>query len=390
MHKEKYRRFTKFTKLTGINLTGILLAWGLVTIALPVSAQLGNLNFIFGISGNVWIKRVGSPKYERVSTGRINVADRLKLEKGAKATVVCGNFRRWKIPESGEFVVDSGCYPGKRKIKIRPGAKRCCTRSNPNNPKVPYIISPRNTNILPNQPINLRWNPIKGASSYDVSISGPGVNWETKVSQSEVSQPQVVYSGRESFKPGSRYWVTVVANNGVSSRTGFTILSQEDSKKIQAEISQLQQIGSNTNLSQKSSNYFQAFAQAEIYHSNGLNHVAIDVLEKLIEQGGKTRAVYQRLGNIYQEVGLNRLAKQRYLTALELAAKEQAEKQQNFAEKQEKALIEYRLGEVNQVIGDLKDSYKWYQAARDSFRALENQELVQELQEKLDYLKPRV
>ena len=113
-------------------------------------------------------------------------------------------------------------------------------------------------------------------------------------------------------------------------------------------------------------------------------------MEKLIEQGGKTRAVYQRLGNIYQEVGLNRLAKQRYLTALELAAKEQAEKEQNLAEKEEKALIQYRLGEVNQTIGELKDSYKWYQAARDSFRTLGNQELVQELQEKLDYLKQQV
>lgn len=381
---QEYRKFRK--------LKATLLALGLATITAPVSAQFANLNLILGISGNVFIKRVGSGNYQQASKGWVNVADSLRLEKDATATVLCSNFRRWKVPSPGEFVVEDGCNPGKKKINIRPGASRCCTRS-PNNPNIPYIIYPRDTAILnnqvSNQPIVLRWNPVAGASRYTVSISGLGVNWEKKVSQSQVD-----YDGKESFKPGSRYWVTVTTDNGASSSSddepGFSVLSEEDSKKIKAEISQLQQLtsntnSSNTNLSKTLSDDFKAFAEAELYHSKGLNAAAIDVLEGVIEQGSKTRAVYQRLGEIYQQVGLNRLAKQRYLTAVELAQKEQ-----KLAEKQEKALIEYRLGEVNQVIGELKDSYQWYQAAQNSFRALGNREQARLIQQKLDYLKDRV
>ena len=367
---QKYDRFTK--------LTGILLVWGLVGIGTPVNAQLGNLNLIFGVSGDVWIKRVGSQKYQRVSRGWINFGDQLRLGKGAAATVICGrlpnNIRRWKVTSPGEFVVDRGCYPGKRKVNIRPGSLRCCTR-NINNPKIPYLISPRNTKILHNQPISLRWNPVDGASRYQVRIFGPGVRWKT-----EVSQPRVIYSGQKSFKPDNRYRIIITSDKGLSSTselpTGFTVLSEKQSKEIQAEISQLQQINANN----KSRNYLKAFAQGEIYYSYGLNHRAIEILERLIEQGSKTRVVYQRLGEIYQEVGLNRLAEQRYLVAVELSQKE---------EQEEKALIQLRLGEVNQVIGDLQDSYKWYQAARDSFAALGDEKQAKLLGKKLDYLKER-
>ena len=44
---EKYKKFTK--------LTAILLTWKLVTIPAPVNPQLGNVNFIFGLSGDIWI-----------------------------------------------------------------------------------------------------------------------------------------------------------------------------------------------------------------------------------------------------------------------------------------------------------------------------------------------
>ena len=366
---QKYHRFTKLTR--------ILLIWGLVGITTPVNAQLGNVNLLFGVSGDVWIKRVGSQKYQRASRGWINLGDKLRLGKGATAKVICGklpSIRRWKVTSPGEFVVDRGCYPGRRKINIRRGSLRCCTR-NANNPKIPYLISPRNTNILHNQPISLRWNPVDGASRYQVRIFGPGVRWKT-----EVSQPRVIYSGQKSFKPDNRYRIIITSDKGLSSTselpTGFTVLSEKQSKEIQAEISQLQQI----NASNKSSNYLKAFAQGEVYYSNGLNHGAIEILERLIEQGSKTRVVYQRLGDIYQKVGLNRLAKQRYLAAVELSQKE---------EQEEKALIQLRLGEVNQVIGDLQDSYKWYQAARDSFAALGDKEQAKLLGKKLDYLKER-
>ena len=358
----------------------MLLVWGLVTIPGPVNAQFGNVNFIFGLSGNVWIKRVGSSKFERASTGLINVADELRLGKGAKARVLCGNFRRRSVSYAGKFVVEHVCYPGKRKINIRPGSRRCCSR-NSNDPNIPYIISPRNTKIFHHQAISLRWNPVDGVKSYDVSLLGDGVDWNTKVSESKV-----VYSGKESFQPGSRYWVIVTADNGASSRserrTGFSILDEAENKKIQAEISQLEQIDSDSKLSKGLGDDFLAFTKAEIYHSHGLHSAAIDVLEAAVKQDSKTRAVYQLLGEVYQEVGLNWLAKQRYLIALGLT-----QITNKLEAKQDQALIQYRLGEVHYAIGDVENSYKWYETARDSFRALKEPQLVKQVQENLDYLK---
>ncbi|MHC5730789.1 MAG: hypothetical protein ACYTXY_43130, partial [Nostoc sp.] len=116
---------------------------------------------------------------------------------------------------------------------------------------------------------------VKDATSYQVKLRGPGVNWTT-----EVKQPEVVYSGKETLQPGSRYRVIVTADNGVSSESetpaGFTLLSGEDAKRVKAEITQLQK--------QPLTDESKTLALAYLYKSNNLNAAAIDLLAGLVKQ----------------------------------------------------------------------------------------------------------
>ena len=360
----------KYCKL--IRLAGILLSLPLVIVATPGLTQQNSLNFIFGISGNVQIKRDGRSNYQRVYIGSLlNSSDCLRLAKGSSAKVFCNNLSTWNISSQGEFSVSSGCPSVKEPILFINGSNRVDTRT-PNDPAIPYIISPRDTAILSGK-LNLRWNVVKGATSYQVLLRGPGVNWTT-----EVKQPEVVYSGKQTLQPGSRYRVIVTADNGVSSEseapTGFTSLSQEDAKRVKAQITQLQK--------QPLTDESKILASAYLYKSNDLNAEAIDLLAGLVKQKSQTTAVYQLLGSLYQQVGLNRLAKEQYETALKLA-----QAQTNL---EAQAIIQASLGEIDIALNNLQQAYQSLQAAQSRYRALGDEQQVQQLQQKLDDLKRRL
>lgn len=352
-------------------LAGISFSLFLIRVETPGLTQQEGLNFISEIKENVEIKRDGRKDYQRAYVGDlVNPWDRLRLGKGASAKVVCNNLDIWNLKSQGEFLVSQGCSSTTRTILTRPNSRRSSTRDG-NDPTIPYLISPRNTAILTRQP-TLLWNSIRGATSYQVRILGPGVNWKN-----QVREPTVVYTGNQPLQPKIRYGVTVTANNGASTEnkdnTGFTVLSDEDAQRVKTEIARLQQ--------QRLSNESKTLALAYLYRSNDLNAEAIDMLEKLSQQW-KIVSVFQLLGSIYEQVGLNRLARERYLTALELAKKE------NNWEGQ--AIILASLGQVDIVLGELKQAFQWVQDAQASYRTLGDEGKVQELQQKLDDLKRRL
>jgi hypothetical protein len=358
-------------------LVGLFFGLFLVSVAMPGLTQQEtkqeSLNFISEIiRGTVEIKRDGREKYQRVYEGELlNPSDKLRLKQGASVKVVCNNLSIWNLQSRGEFLVSQGCTSATRAVLRRPNSNRSGTR-NANDPTIPYLISPRNTYILTGQP-TLTWNMVQGATSYQVQVSGPGVNWKT-----QVSQPQVVYSGNEALQSGKRYWVTITAHNGVSTKDkdnpGFTVLSDADTQRVKTQISQLQQ--------QPLTDQSKVLALARLYTSNELNAEAIAVLEKAVKEGNQTTAVYQLLGNIYQQVGLNLLAKERYLTGLNLAKAEQNWEAQ--------AMIQESLGEVQETLDQLKDALQRYQSAQGSYRVLGDEGKVQQLQRKLDDLKGRI
>ncbi|MEG5138870.1 MULTISPECIES: tetratricopeptide repeat protein [unclassified Microcoleus] len=354
-----------------IGSVGLFLSIFVVIVATPGFSQQESLNLIGEVKGTVEIKRDGRGKYQGAYGGELlNPSDKLRLQQGASVNVVCDNLSIWNPQSRGEFLVSQGCSSATRAVLRRPNSNRSETR-NANDPTIPYLISPRNTAILTRQP-TLTWNKVAGATSYQVQVSGPGVNWTT-----QVSQPQVVYSGSAALQGGKRYWVTITAHNGVSTKNkdnpGFTVLSDADMQRVKTQISQLQQ----KLLSDKS----KVLALAHLYRSNELNAEAIAVLDKAVKQGNQTTAVYQLLGSIYQQVGLNLLAKERYLTGLNLAKAEQNWEAQ--------AMIQESLGEVEETLDQLKNALQRYQEAQGSYRVLGDEGKVQKLQQKLDDLKGR-
>lgn len=364
-------------------LPGILLILGLVLIPTSGLAGVRGVNFIFAISGKVWIKRAGFRQYRKVYLGSfVNPSDKLRLTRGASARVLCSNLSQTYLRSKSRQYTISGVCRTKGKSKIRRDSPYSSTRAG-NDPTVPYLISPRNSAILTLQP-TLRWNPVAGASSYQVEVSGYGLNWKT-----EVQQPQVVYSGEQPLKPGFRYWVKITANNGKSNAKeegrfrGFTVLSDADRQRINADIATLRQQALIARLQQQAlKDEAKTIALAHLYRSNNLNANAIDLLEGLVKEGSDKVAVFQLLGNIYQKVGLNLLAKERYTAGLKLAIA------QNNLEAQ--ADIHRSLGEVNESLDELKDALQSYETALVNYRKLGDEVKVEELQQKIDDLKGRI
>jgi CHAT domain len=185
--------------------------------------------------------------------------DKLRLTKGASVKVFCTNLSIWNLSSPGESSISQGC-PSNRSVIRRIDSTTSFTRAG-DDPTIPYLISPRNSSILTSQP-KLRWNAVAGATKYQVRLFGRGVDWQT-----EVNQPHVVYSGKEPLKPGYTYWLTVTADNGVTTENkdnaGFTVMSEADSQRVKAEIAQLQQQGLKSEGN--------VLALAHLYRSNKLN-----------------------------------------------------------------------------------------------------------------------
>ncbi|KST67713.1 tetratricopeptide repeat protein [Mastigocoleus testarum] len=350
-----------------------LITLGLIAFAKPALSNLNPLNIIVAIAGNVQIKRPQWTEYKPVSIGTlVNPSDKLRLTKGASVKVQCTNLDVWDLGSPGEFPISQAC-PSSRPVLRRPNSKTTFTRGG-NDSTVPYPIIPRNTKILTGQP-KLRWNPVAGVTKYQVRLFGPDVDWETSV-----NQPWVVYNDKEQpLKPGSRYWLTVATNNGVTTKNqdnGFTVMSEADSQRVKAEIAKLQQQG----LKGEGN----VLALAHLYRSNDLHADAIDLLSEFIQKSKSIQksAVHQLLANTYQQVGLNLLSRQQYLTALELARTEKNLEAQ--------AIIQGSLGEIDFSFNKLQDALRWYQAAQVGYQELGDRTKADELQQKVNQLKGRV
>ena len=100
------------------------------------------------------------------------------------------------------------------------------------------------------------------------------------------------------------------------------------------------------------------------------------------KKGIPMTATTQLWGELYQQSGLPRSAKDQYVKALELA------KTENNLEAQ--AMLQTHLGEVNETLEQLKEALQAFQAAQRSYRALGDAERVKTLQQQIDDLSQRV
>ncbi|NER99982.1 MAG: hypothetical protein F6J86_40310, partial [Symploca sp. SIO1B1] len=160
---------------------------------------------------------------------------------------------------------------------------------------IPYILSPRSTYLLDNQPL-LRWYAVDGATSYRVRVKREDgeLLWET-----EVKDVTEVRYGGEPLESGVDYTVIVNTDTGASSLEeeleggGFEILPAKEQEEIQVAASQL---------TQSLTGAEQVLALGELYQQNGLFAEAIALWESLVEENNQIPAAYQQLGELYQYI----------------------------------------------------------------------------------------
>ena len=347
-----------------------VLSLALVGIACPSLGSSEGVHLLFELTGDVQLKKAGRSKFQEANFGDLlSLSDELKLSTKASATVYCSNQNEWKVPSGKVSVVSEGCPPGESTLKLPNGSRQ------PTRPgglieealsAIPYIISPRNTSLLNDRPI-LRWNAVSGATSYIVQVQGSGVDWQQKTVATEIEYP-----GEPPLEKGLRYRVTVVADNGASSRSerrvGFTVLDDQKADSVLAAVEKLKQQG----LTKEA----EGLALAHLYRGNNLQAEAIELLEGLVKGGSQTVAVYRLLGDIYQQGGLSRLAKERYLKALELADAGDVEGQ---------AAIQAGLGEADYALGNEDEAVQWLEKATAGYEGLGDKSQVQELEQGRDF-----
>ncbi|NEQ62776.1 MAG: tetratricopeptide repeat protein, partial [Moorea sp. SIO4A1] len=267
----------------------------------PGWAQPKVLNYVSEIKGDVRLKRSEWNRYQKANVGyQLNPSDQLKLSAGASAKVLCSNSRVWSVPAGKVSLVSDGCGLGQLMKRRRDSPRR---HPRDSNQIIPYIISPRNTALLTKRPI-LRWNAVKGATRYRVLVQDAGLTLEW---QTETSNTEIEYSGPP-LQPDSYYLVTVETDTGKSSEeeqgadVSFTLLDAQNAESVRTEVAQLKQ--------QPLSQQVEGLGLASLYEKYyNLKAQAIALLEGLVKGRSETVAVYQLLGDLYLDVGLNQQAK---------------------------------------------------------------------------------
>ncbi|MDY6784578.1 MAG: tetratricopeptide repeat protein [Cyanobacteriota bacterium] len=237
---------------------------------------------------------------------------------------------------------------------------------------IPYLISPRSTNILDGNPL-LRWYPVEGATSYRVRVKrGNGeLIWEV----AEVRETEVRYGGEIPLEPGVYDVIVNVNDTGASSAEEelkgwkFRVLGDPDREEIQSLATQQ---------TRGLTGEAKVLALAEFYASKELYADAIALLESRIAEGSATARVYHQLGDRYRDIRFPPLAAEYYLEAI---AQMPTDAIAETAELQGKLGTVYRLlQEPDKAINQLQQAQANYQTLGNSRRAGELQVQIEQIQ----------
>ncbi|GGA27005.1 hypothetical protein CYANOKiyG1_43170 [Okeania sp. KiyG1] len=315
------------------------------------------IHHIIDVRGNVQVKKAQWKDFYQAESGiTLSGEDKIKLGSNASVTVYCSDRNKWTVEQPGTYLVSEGCPEGEAVIRSCPDCNNDTRRppgiKEEGLQQLPYVISPRNTNVF-NDSLTIRWNEVSGATQYKVQVG----DWE-----GETRETQIVYDGE--LEPGEFYAVEIVADNGVAStdeddgqNSWFIVLEEEEAETLREKVAAIAQ----DELTQEQEGLILAY----FYRGNELNAEAIQVLEGLVKSGSQTATVYQLLGDIYQRVGLNLMAKEVYQQGLALTVEE---------EKSEvKAMMQWGLGEVEYVLGNRDEAVEWLEKAKANYLALGKQ-----------------
>lgn len=348
-----------------------LVASVLITGAIVIGASELSLGESMGVNilivnkGEVKVKKENWKAFQKASTGSLlRPNDYLQMGSNASAFLLCSNTKRWEPTAGKQFRVSEGCPRGT--ASRPPNVAR--TQPRAGNEPIPYVISPRNTELLSDRPL-LKWNPVSGATRYQVQLQGGGLDWQT-----ETNETQVLYGGQEPLKSGVKYLLTVTTDKGVSSRQEvganlmFGLMATEKAKVVEEEATNLKKQG----LSPEA----EILSLAYLYEGNNLKAEAITLLQSLSQQKSQNRVVYSLLGDLFLQTGLNQQAKQAYQQALSLA--------QKSGDQEGEAEAQSGLGEASFGLGKKEEALSWLKKAQASYGVLGDESQVQVLVQRIE------
>jgi hypothetical protein len=278
---------------------------------LPHTASSEGIHLLLVAEGNVELRRRQWQEFRPTAFGAILYhRDELKIANSADALVLCGDLTPWPVTPGTFQSVTNGCPDSDvPSIYIEGEGNIDTPRAAPTD--IPYIIYPRATSILTNQPL-LRWHAPENASYYTVIIRSDDFWWETQTDKAEI-----VYSGDQPLEPGISYKLVVEADNGHSSSEeeipslGFSLLDEAATHSLMEDVERIR----NLDLTYDAERY----AIALMYAGQGLYADGVALLEELAEAGTQSQAVYYHLGRLYLRMYLAGSAKEALLRAAELA-----------------------------------------------------------------------
>lgn len=356
--------------------TQLIFTTGILLLIHPMLAA--NAMKITNINGKAWVKPMGSSKFSQAYVEQtLKYDDVLKTDPNSTVTIQCSKTIVKPVRQNAQKSVSNICPPNANDREITR------LRSGGNNPQIPYIISPRYTLLLNNQP-TFRWNAVEGVKSYTVTLHEVGVSedhllWEQSVRSTAMQYPH----DQQPLKTGVDYKLVVKADNGRSSSSEEVDLSDYDSiergvsglqfrlieQNLGESVQRLAEELAEENAQQQSTDDGKLLVQAYLYAENGLFAEAIEMLETAVETGTQAPKIYRSLGNFYAWSGLNLLAEKFYLEAIQLAESQQ--------DGQERALAQHHLGQMYlEVMNRGSDGISLLEQALAGYQTVENENLA--------------
>ena len=356
---------TNFSKISANNL--------IISPAIAATTRIPN-GQILNISGEVQLQRQDGRNIRATAGTPIYPGDKLRTSQNGQITIQCADLGIKSI-KAGENQLNSCLLASdKAKSDCNKSLIHCPDRGDDkiawNNAPIPYIISPRRTQLLGNKP-TLRWNPVAGATSYKLSIleNKAKLNWEMTVNGTEA-----VYPGEPVLKPGVKYRLIVEANTGVSSESPlgetdseFGLLDEKEVEQVKEAVRTIEQQVPNA-ASQK-------LAIAQLYRSANLNAEAIETLESLLAAGVETAPIYRMLGEMYQ--GRSQLMPQAeiyYKKAIDAAKPDDIE---------ELTDARYGLAQVYSSMRNYTEAIQYLKLSKEGYQSLGDLPMVEKIEKQL-------
>jgi hypothetical protein len=288
-----------------------LITCGLSTVSL---SQTDSIHTILEVKGNALVAKKTWKKPQTASVGlSLNSDDTLNIPAKTSVKIYCSDTTIWTV-KPGKYRVSQGCPSGKAVIRLpnsNNGTLRPVGKTEAALAKLPYVITPRETDIISDRP-QVRWNAVPGAAYYIVKIDD--INWEK-----ETDKTEIIYDGKAPLEAGMRYRIIIETDKGETSENdaivGFTVSDEQTKKTILDAVEKIQK--------QPLSPTEKELILAYLYRGYGLYSDVIHLLQEPVNQGSSEITFYQLLGDTYLDVGLPQLAKNIYQKGLKLAIKTQ-------------------------------------------------------------------